>query len=116
MILVNSIWFSILLFLSILTIVIETKNFTSLIFNFDSKFEKYLFQLEENKRKEKEKGLNNNSNENNKIIKISEKESIFGSKISCRKSIKKFYLNYHTFSEDIQESNPLIIFYILWLL
>jgi len=108
MILVNSIWFSILLFLSILTIVIETKNFTSLIFNFDSKFEKYLFQLEENKRKEKEKGLNNNSYENNKIIKISEKESIFGSKISCRKSIKKFYLNYHTFSEDIQESNPLL--------
>ena len=111
-IITNFIWFVILLSLSILTIILETKKFTSLILNFDSKFEKYLFQLEENKRKEKE--INNNNNENNKIIKISDKESFFGSKISHKKSIKKFYLKYHTFTEGIQDSNPLLneLFYI----
>ena len=112
MIIINFIWFIFLLSLSILTIIFETKKFTSLIFNFDTKFEKYLFQLEENKRKEKE--INNNNNENNKIIKISEKESIFESKISHKKSLKRFYLNNHTFAEGIQESNPLLneLFYI----
>jgi hypothetical protein len=54
MIIMNIIWFIFLLSLSILTIIFETKKFSSLIFNFDTKFEKYLFQLEENKRKEKE--------------------------------------------------------------
>ena len=106
MIILNYIWFAFLLSLSILTIVFETKKFTNLILNFDSKFEQYLFQLEENKKKEKE--INNNSNENNKIIKLSEKESILGSKISHKKSLKRFYLNYHTFAEGIQESNPLL--------
>jgi len=107
MIIINFIWFAILLSLSILTIILETRKFTSLILNFDSKFEKYLFQLEENKRKEKEKELKNNSTEN-KIIKISEDDYIFGSKISRKKSIKRFYLNFHTYSEGIQESNPLL--------
>ena len=106
MIILNYIWFAFLLSLSILTIVFETKKFTNLILNFDSKFEQYLFQLEENKKKEKE--INNNNNENNKIIKLSEKESILGSKISHKKSLKRFYLNYHTFTEGIQESNPLL--------
>ena len=106
MVIVNFIWFAILLSLSIITIVFETKKFTTLILNFDLKFEQYLFKLEESKRKEKE--INNNNNEKNKIIKISEKESILGSKLSRKKSLKRFYLNYHTFAEGIQESNPLL--------
>ena len=100
-------WLICLLILCIIVIIFESNRFSNLIYEFNSKYEKYIYRL-------KEEGLNeyrnNNISENNNNLLKAEKEPLLGN-ISRTRSFIKYNQNFQNINYDylnIQNSNPLL--------
>ena len=97
------VWLIALLLISIVITVYQTKRFSSLIYDFNQKFEKYIYQLEATEIKE------NMKNQNDHNLPNSSETTPLLSDISRVKSIKRFNSNFPNYSlNNIQNSNPLL--------
>ena len=100
------VWIIALLLISIVITVYQTKRFSSIIYEFHQKYEKYIYQLEATEIKENMK--NQNEFKNNNLLNSSEKDPLLGD-ISRVKSIKRFNTNFPYYNlNNIQNSNPLL--------
>ena len=106
LIMVIVLWVIILLIISIVITVYQTKRFSALIYDFNQKYEKYIYQLEASEIKENMKNQNDHNNSN--LLNPSENTPLL-SNISRLKSIKRFNTNFPYYNlNNIQNSNPLL--------
>ena len=97
------VWIIVLLLISIVITVYQTKRFSALIYDFSQKYEKYIYQLEATEIKENMKSQNENN-----LLNSSENTPLLSS-ISRVKSIKRFNTNIPYYNLNyIQNSNPLL--------
>ena len=96
-------WMIFLLIMSVVITVYQTKRFSALIYEFNQKYEKYIFQIEATEIRENMKRQNDQNNHNS-----SENTPLLDG-ISRVKSIKRFNTNFPYYNlNNIQNSNPLL--------
>ena len=95
------IWIIVLLLTSIWITIYQSKRLSSIIYQFNIKFEKYIYQLESTEMKE---NLTNYNDNNNKIYNISENEPLLGN-INKVKSFKRLNSNYSFYTDRIIQSS-----------
>ena len=107
LIIIISLWLLILFLVSNYVTLKEAKNISSIIYEFNGKYEKYIYKLEETGIKE---NIKNASVENNNILLKSEKEPLLGN-ISRKGTIKRFNPNFQNklyMNNDLQDSNSML--------
>ena len=100
-------WLLILLALSVHVTLFEANKISSIIYEFNEKYEKYIYKLEESGIKE---SIKNTTSENNNFLLKPEKEPLLGT-ISRTRSLKRFNPNFQNnfnANENLQDSNSML--------